>query len=109
MTISITQARKEAQQKPKLPFLLVKLGYVTYVLPHDEGIKLMQAMQFAEVYKRTYSEPVTILPIGSGSDTEIEISYLSHRDYELTKMANLMGMDVEELKKQERTPNDIPF
>lgn len=88
----IKKLEKEAKEKAGPHFVLFKFGYhQTYVLPYEQGLMMMQALESYEVRDSTdYENPV--IRSSKPSDDSPEISLISKESYLQMKMAHLLGM-----------------
>lgn len=96
------EALKKIQaKKPKQNFMLIEISYDRkLVLPYQEGIAFMAALENAEQLIDSYSKPKSI--IGIDRD-QIKTSIMSYAEYELIKIAALLNVSVEEAKQFELT------
>ena len=82
-------------------FLKVQLSYGFYILlPYKEGITFLETLNHAEEYELNYGSSPTIAPI---KPNQFMVSILSEEDYRDTKIANLMGVTLEELRAPQTT------
>jgi hypothetical protein len=103
MTISKKKALEKECLKRTDNFYLIEFGYSQkMVLPHADGIKLMECMQTAESYFSDYGETTEIRPLKLKDMITAKI--LSQKEYLTYKMNALLGVDTE------ITPDaDLPF
>ena len=101
--MNIEEARKQVRtNKPRGNFIMVQIGYGNnIVLPFDQGIKLVEAMQYAEVYDTPYKGIHRIKPIPQ--DT-VHWKCLSAQEYEDIKVAALLEIPWDEFTKAKETP-----
>ena len=92
------KARKDAQaRKPKSNYLLVDFAYdKKYILPYEDGIKLMSALEKAEQLTKEYGKPARIL----GIKEHIECRPFSSMEYERVKLAALLQVDPESIPEE---------
>lgn len=96
--MDIDEARKLVEKKvPVSNRVVVKMDYTSFVLPYDDGLAIIKALQHAEMMDRQYN-PTKIIPI---EPAKMTFEILNNEDYVLLKMANLMGVDAQDLKKKE--------
>lgn len=77
-------------------FIIVKLGYDMHlILPHKEGMAMMEALKHAERFNATYN-PERIIPLDRD---KIEFNILSRAEHECFKLAGLLRITVDEAKK----------
>lgn len=91
--------KKVRAEKTKENFVLVEIE-TDYrnrlVLTNKDAVALLAALSNAEQLHKPFSEPHRIIPLGSDS---VKTYALSHADYEDYKVAALLGVTVDELKK----------
>lgn len=88
--------KKVKAEKPKDNFLVVHID-AWLVMPHKDGILLIQALANAEKFPRySYSDPKYIEPLELETITS---SSLSHQDYESYKVAALLGVSFNDVKE----------
>lgn len=97
-TLNYAKARKEIQaRKPKSNYLLVELAYdKKYILPYEDGIKLMVALEKAEQLSKEYGKPARI----HGIKEYIECRTFSSMEYERIKLATLLQVDPEDIPQE---------
>ena len=97
-TLNYAKARKEIQaRKPKSNYLLVELAYdKKYILPYEDGIKLMVSLEKAEQLFKEYGKPARI----HGIKESIECRTFSSMEYERIKLATLLQVDPEDIPKE---------
>ena len=97
-TPNYAKARKDAQaRKPKSNYLLVDIAYdKKYILPYEDGIKLMAALEKAEQYSKEYGKPARI----HGIKEYIECRPFSSMEYERVKLATLLQVDPESIPEE---------
>lgn len=101
------KALKQIYSKaPKENFLLIEFDYArSILLPYDDGLKFLSCLKQAELYSEHYSKPKTIEPFNADN---FKTKVLSRKDYEDIKVANLLGVTVDELNAPEPQPAFIP-
>lgn len=78
---------KKATKKTESNYMLFKISYdVSIVLPHKEGMLLIEAFKMAERMQHNYGEEETILPL----QKELEMTILSTEKYFEMKMNGLL-------------------
>jgi hypothetical protein len=86
-------------------YLLVKFDYREHlVLPYKDGLAFMASLINAEMLNEDYSDPKYIYPMDR---TKFETSILSRKEYEQFKIANLLGVSIDEIKRLEK-PEPLP-
>lgn len=85
------EARKQVRaSKPREGFLIIQFGYSgNIVLPHSQGIKLMEALTAAELYDAPYNDVHRIKPV---DQTTIQWKCLSADEYEDIKVSALLNI-----------------
>lgn len=105
------EAKKAVDLTVKTGYMIIPLGYFTAVLPHAEGIKLLESLKSAEQADSDYGTK-TISPMQQDS---ISVKLLSHAQYQRIKISMLLGVTVDEVKAMEeankptRKRNDEPY
>lgn len=91
------EAKKKVRaDKPKENFMLIPFGYDrNYLVPYKDGVSIITALANAERLVNNYGEKPRITGIDR---TEFSPQILSHREYELIKIANLLQVDYKDLK-----------
>lgn len=102
MRMTYEEALKKLNaKKPKDNFLIVEMEYgKRLVLPYKDGLEFLSAIARAEHMSRSYEKPVVIQPI---EQSTIRVEVLSATDYERYKIAQLLGISLEELQTQAET------
>lgn len=91
--------KKIYSKTPKDNFIVIEFDYnKSILLPYDEGLKFLACLKQAELFHETYSKPNTIGPFDASN---FKTKILSRKDYEDIKVANLLGVTVEELNAKE--------
>jgi len=81
---------KKASKKVDSNYILFKISYdVNIVLPHKEGMMLIDAFKLAERMRHNYGEAEVIIPL----DKELEIIIISTEKYFEMKMNGLLLPD----------------
>lgn len=98
MTMTFEEAKKLVQsEKPKENYMILPFGYgCKLVVPYKDGVAIINALVNAEQYDKSYSSPTTITPIEVDSFSP---SLLSKDDYQRIKMAMLLQVHPDDLKK----------
>lgn len=96
--LSYEEARKLVQaEKPKENYMILPFGYdIKLVVPYKDGVAIISALANAELYERSYSSPTKIHPIEVDSFSP---ALLSKDEYQRIKMAMLLQVHPDELKK----------
>lgn len=96
MTMTFEEAQKKVQTLKRQPtWLKITFAYRTLVLPYKDGMALISALEQAEELENEWSKPA----MQSMSSSSVTINPLSHEDYCNYKMAALMNLTFEEMKK----------
>jgi hypothetical protein len=94
-------------------FLIISINYVEYIVPHKEGIALLNAFQLAESFNHTYSEGVSNKTIKAIPDNHISARILSKEHYSAIKMAQLLRITYDEYVNSRSVakadPNPLTF
>ena len=93
------KAKKEVQaMKKKENFMVVRISYDNvWVLPHKEGMALIEALKTAERFDKDY-EAQRIIPLNQDN---LRINLLSAEEYERYKIAALLNITPDEVKEYE--------
>ena len=66
---------------------VISFGYKRFVVPLDDGLKMMQLLHEAEVYDTAYEDQGQVSYIGNAGHTmDIALNLLSDDDYAVAKM-----------------------
>ena len=97
-TPNYAKARKDIQaRKPKSNYMLVEVAYGNkYILPYEDGIKLMSALEKAEQLSKEYGKPARI----HGIKEYIGCRAFSSMEYERIKLAALLQVDPESIPEE---------
>lgn len=97
MAMTYKEALKQTSAKSQGGnFLVFSFGWhSTFVLPYKEGMAFLAAMDLAEVYEDQHSGRPKIQPL---SGNELRVEYLSQEQYRQIKMAQLMNVELDQLK-----------
>lgn len=77
-------------------YLRIEMSYGFHiVLPYKEGVSFIECLNHAQEYEKNYSTGPVISPI---KQDNFKINMMSGEDYRDIKIANLMGVAVEDLK-----------
>ena len=97
-TPNYAKARKDIQaRKPKSNYMLVGVAYdKKYILPYEDGIKLVAALEKAEQLSKEYGNPARI----HGIKEYIECRTFSSIEYERIKLAALLQVDPESIPEE---------
>lgn len=88
-------------KKPKDNFLVFQFAYdKKFVLPHKDGVALVQAMSQAEQLKDPYREQHSIGGLDRDAFTTTSMSY---EEYEQYKIAALLRIPLEEVRQLQLT------
>lgn len=81
-------------------FLTVNFGYhLKLVLPFNDGMALIKALENAEQLKDPYASVPQMDPLDKSS---VEFGYMAQEDYRRYKIANLMNLSYDEVKSIEK-------
>jgi len=105
---AIIQAKKTFQSvKNKTGFLVITVSYdKNLVLPYQDGLAYMAAIANAETFTGDYNNK----QITSIQKDQITATFLSYADYECHKIAAILNVTYDDLKKY--NPNaqtELPF
>lgn len=89
--------KKVKAEKPKENFMLVKID-AQLVLPHSDGIALLNSLAHAEKMPDYYGSRKYITELDRHS---LESSVISHQEYVRYKIAALLCLSLEEVKEAE--------
>ena len=97
-TPNYAKARKEVHaRKPENNYLLVDFAYdKKYILPYEDGIRLMAMLEKAEQLYKEFGKPARI----QGIKEHIECRTFSPQEYERIKMATLLQVDPESIPEE---------
>lgn len=100
MTSIDTTSLEEAINKVKKPcnpgYLHIILPYrKNFILPYEDGIKLLEVMKSAELFEYRYSEPSKISAI---AQEDLSISMMSHSEYMKIKVGMILNLREDEMK-----------
>jgi hypothetical protein len=94
--------KKLYSKTPKDNFLVIEFDYSkSILLPYDEGLKFLGCLKTAEMFNEQYNKPKSIEAFDS---SRFKTRILSRKEYEDIKVANLLGVTVEELFAREEQP-----
>lgn len=93
------KAKKEVQaMKKKENFMVVRISYDNiWVLPHKEGMALIEALKTAERFDKDYGAQ-RIIPL---EQDNLRIHLMSAEEYERYKIAALLNITPDEVKEYE--------
>ena len=87
---------KNTALKRKKRYVIITFGYNNkLILPHDEGIAIMDALANAEVIKFSGSNNIEINPVDADTDYP-SITFMSEAQYLEAKMKQLLGANDDE-------------
>lgn len=87
--------------KPEEPFLLIKLAYDRkLMLPYKQGLEFMSSLNSAEILLDEWGKKIAIIPL---KKEEITCTIFSREEYLQIKVANLLGVSVEDLEESQKT------
>ena len=97
-TPNYAKAREDVNaRKPKSNYLLVDFAYdKKYILPYEDGIKLMAMLEKAEQLYKEYGKHARI----QGIRGHIECRTFSPQEYERIKIAALLQVDPESIPEE---------
>ena len=91
----ITEAKKKELLKPPPNKLCISLAYdIDILVTMEQGLKILEALEDAEMYEHKYGEDPKISSIGKD---QFSFKIFSQEEYINIKMANLLNVTVEEL------------
>lgn len=82
-------------------FMKVSLGYSHLLVPYKDGVNLMACLIHAEEYESNYGSSPKIVPL---SGSMISATRFSRKEYQEIKIAQLMGISLEDLKTSLNPP-----
>lgn len=97
-----TAAKQVRAAKKPESYLVFRFNYgERYILPHKEGLALLQSMSAAEQIPSYFNktDPPVIKQIGTSS---ISIDAMSQEEYEEIKIAALLGIPLDDLKEAKK-------
>lgn len=93
-----------AKDSAKENYMLVEIGYSNlFILKYSEGLKLIEALKNAESLVEEYQKSPRIEGVDRSRFTP---KILSHHEYTQIKLASLMGVTLEEVKKAEKVSRE---
>lgn len=99
-------ARVEAE-KPTPCHVAIKIFYdKSLILPYHKGLQFLEAMGQAELLSEHYKEGTRIQPLDRA---DFYITFMSPIEYKRLKIATLMGITPEEVKRHMEQVVPIPF
>jgi len=87
--------------KPATGFLIIALNYDKFIVPYADGIRILEAFSAAEQFDDGYNSN-RIEPLDSG---RITVTTLSKDQYDLYKIAALMGVTFNDAKEARNAAN----
>lgn len=94
------EALKQLQVKKATEnYLMISLSYLRLILPHKEGIKLLDTLAFAEQTGNNYGMPDQIVPLQSD---EIKVTVISGKTYQNLKIAGLLNVSLSDVEAAEK-------
>ena len=102
MTMDYKEAVAKVQAtKPKENYMMVTLSYSNkIILPYKDGVTLMTALSNAEQLHEPYNDQHHISGIERGAITSV---LMSHDEYARFKIAALLGVSPDEVKRTMET------
>ena len=96
MALDIESAMKKVKAETKTEkenLMLIKLAWDrNIVVPYEAGLRLMAAMEHAELYTEEYAKAPRITPIPK---SVFESTILNRKDYQFVKASALLKLDRE--------------
>ena len=84
-------------KKPTENYMVFILSYDTKILlPHKAALTFISALENAELLKDSYSDKCQITPLDRDA---ISSSFLSGEEYQQIKIANLLNVGLDDIKK----------
>lgn len=102
--MTYNEAKKLAGQKPASNYLQIRLDYDKFlVLPYKDGLKVLEALETAELLKGAYEYCQKIVPLNRNnlSDETLVTKVMSAEEYLKFKMASLLNVEVSDLPRIE--------
>jgi len=84
------KALKEAKTKPGQSYLLLEFRFVKFILPYDQGIKVLEGLKNVEAMKEIEWGYHKVCP--TDSEHDIKTKVLTHEAYIDMKMRNILGI-----------------
>ena len=82
-------------------FMMLSFGYNHFLVPYKDGVNLMSCMAHAEEYEGNYGASPKIHPL---SKVGMSATRFSRKDYQEIKIAQLMGVSLDDLRASQFTP-----
>ena len=102
----VEATKKIKAEKPKENFMLLKFGYdCHFVLPHKDGVAVLNGLASAERLEESYQKPKRITEV---SRDQIAVSSMSVQEYERYKIAALLHLSPDEVKEMMEAANKPP-
>jgi hypothetical protein len=88
-------AKKLATEKQRDNYMVLEFAYDTKILvPYKDGLSILAGLASAEKLNERYSNPVSLEEIPREA---VNTRMVSYTEYQRLKMAELMGLTVEEV------------
>lgn len=88
---------KASNKEQRCNYLQITFSYGNSVLlPHDQGVALLECMNHAEQFKSPYNENPTIVPM---ERDYLEVRQMSQLEYEQIKIAALLQLPLAQVKE----------
>ena len=87
------EALKKVNTKPIADnYMIINFGYGNgYILPHKQGLTILDALNYGEIFEERYNEDCKIEPLNKG---KVSVNLFSRQEYVEIKMAKLLGTTV---------------
>lgn len=95
--------KKLRAEKPQENFMVVSFdgGDVRLILPHKDGVALMNSLANAEMFIDNYRSDKGIHPFKRDS---VEATLMSVNEYQTRKIAQLLGVSYDDVLQAQKTP-----
>lgn len=99
--LTLEEARKKLNAPSRGQYVKVKLDWASaLIFPFQHGMEFIKALEHAESFKSEYGSDPTISGMSTNKSDLFEVSFMTGEEYEQIKMAQLLGIKLEELKEQ---------
>lgn len=105
--MELTEALKKVRaEKPKENFMLLEFSYNNKIIvPHKDGVAVLNALVNAERYQDDYNKPRRVVEV---ERDQFRSTALSYAEYERLKLAALLNLTPEEVKELMELQNKPP-
>lgn len=93
--------------KPKENLMTIEIEYnKQLILPYKDGLALLATLERAEVLHAPYNKPPSI--VGLDDTDRFKSAVMPYQSYEDIKVANLLGITVDEVKEARKPKQPEP-